>query len=115
MNSERTADAGSSVRADDETIAVEYARLLRESRERAAALELANVRLEAANAELRAVDRLKTDFLSMVSHELRTPLTAIIGYTDLLLRGTHGQLNERQLRHQTAVKHGASRLLAVIN
>jgi hypothetical protein len=50
MNSDRTADAGSSLLADDETMSVEYAHLLRESRERAAALELANARLEAANA-----------------------------------------------------------------
>jgi signal transduction histidine kinase/ActR/RegA family two-component response regulator len=110
------------VLADRAAIAIEHSRLLRESRERNAELEATNAELartnaelERANAELRAVDRLKTDFLSMVSHELRTPLTAIIGYTDLLLRGTHGDLNERQVRHQQAVRNGALRLLALIN
>jgi signal transduction histidine kinase len=35
-------------------------------------------------AELRALDRLKGDFVAAASHELRTPLTTIRGYADLL-------------------------------
>lgn len=34
--------------------------------------------------ELRRLDSLKTQFLSMVSHELRSPLTAIRGYVEIL-------------------------------
>lgn len=39
-----------------------------------------------------AVDKAKTDFIATISHELRTPLTVIRGYTDLLLRGTSGEI-----------------------
>jgi PAS domain S-box-containing protein len=41
---------------------------------------------ERANAELRALDALKDEFLSTVSHELRTPLTAIMGFSSVLMR-----------------------------
>ncbi|MGH2680069.1 MAG: ATP-binding protein [Actinomycetota bacterium] len=37
-------------------------------------------------AELRELDRLKSDFAAAASHELRTPLTTIRGYAELLRR-----------------------------
>ncbi len=40
--------------------------------------------LGAQNERLRALDRLKDEFVALVSHELRTPLTSIIGYIQLL-------------------------------
>lgn len=42
--------------------------------------------MEAANRQLKELERLKTAFLSSVSHELRTPLTSILGFAKLIGR-----------------------------
>lgn len=45
-----------------------------------------NIReLEAANAQLQRIDKVKSDFIALASHELRTPLTTIYGYSQMLL------------------------------
>jgi PAS domain S-box-containing protein len=40
-----------------------------------------------AEAKLKQIDQMKTEFLSNVSHELRTPLQSITGFTKLILNG----------------------------
>jgi PAS domain S-box-containing protein len=63
----------------------------------------------------RAVDRMKSEFVSLVSHELRTPLTSIKGYVDLLLEGDAGALNGEQAEYLGIVKNNADRLVNLIN
>ena len=63
----------------------------------------------------RELERLKDEFLAIVSHELRTPLAAILGYSDLILRGAHGPLTDKQTRSQESIKRNAQRLLILIN
>jgi len=53
---------------------------------------------------LRALDRLKTEFLHMVSHELRTPLTGILTTAEMILFGEPLSL-EPQLRADVETIH----------
>ncbi len=48
-----------------------------------------NTELRAAQERLTEADRLKNEFMGMMSHELRTPLNIFLGYTELMLDGTH--------------------------
>jgi PAS domain S-box-containing protein len=63
----------------------------------------------------RELDRLKTEFVSQVSHELRTPLTAIKGFTDLLIEGEAGEINEEQQEYLGIVQNNVDRLVTLIN
>jgi signal transduction histidine kinase len=67
------------------------------------------------NETLRQLDVMKDEFVALVSHELRTPLTAIQGYTELVLDGTAGDLNDEQRAMLTAVDRSSGRLFRLIN
>ncbi|MBI4769383.1 MAG: HAMP domain-containing histidine kinase [Chloroflexi bacterium] len=54
--------------------------------ERTAALEQRNTELARANAELKQLDQMKSEFVALVSHELRAPLTALNGGIELALQ-----------------------------
>ncbi len=70
--------------------------------------------LEAAKDAAEHSDRVKTTFLSTVSHELRTPLNAIIGFTDVVLGGLSGPVNEQQQKQLGIVRQSANGLRALI-
>ena len=71
--------------------------------------------LAGANALLASASQHKSEFLSRMSHELRTPLNAIIGFSDVLLAGSYGPLNEKQRDYLQDVLTSGQHLLSLIN
>jgi len=64
---------------------------------------------------LKALDDMKSEFLSVVSHELKTPLTSMKEAANLLVDGVGGNLSDKQIRLITIMNKGINRLLTIIN
>ena len=71
--------------------------------------------LEDTNLALRHATEAKSRFLATMSHELRTPLNAILGFSDVLLQGIFGQLNEKQRDYLNDIHSSGAHQLSLIN
>jgi len=89
--------------------------LERKVRERTQELEIVNQKMQASNEELQRANSLKSEFLANMSHELRTPLNAIIGFSELLLDRTFGELSPDQRGYSSDILSSGRHLLALIN
>ncbi|MCB0106869.1 MAG: HAMP domain-containing histidine kinase [Caldilineaceae bacterium] len=72
-----------------------------------------NLQLTAANAELRALDELKSRFVSIAAHELRTPIATMLGYMDFMLQDDQEALSPNQQNHLEIVRRSTKRLLTI--
>ena len=77
--------------------------------------ETARELAEDARREAEEANKAKSAFLTMMSHELRTPLNAVTGYSDLLLIGVRGDLNDGQREDVHRIKRSGQYLLGLIN
>ncbi len=101
-------------------------RLLQETNQQ---LEAQNEELQSQSEELKAqqqelmdkssqleeASRLKSEFLATMSHELRTPLNAIIGFSELMLDGVPGEINDEQRQCLNDIYSSGQHLLDLIN
>jgi|GEM_PF-1001863 len=62
----------------------------------------------------KAIDKLKTEFISTVTHELLTPLTSISGFVTMMLNGKAGAVTEEQKNFLGIVKRQAAHLKGLI-
>ncbi len=97
---------------------------LKQSRD---ALEKRTVELERANARLRELDQMKSDFLNMAAHDIRTPITSIVGFAMIIRKriaslqlpetdAAHREKHARQVREDIDIIIGeGERLTTLIN
>lgn len=82
--------------------------------EQAHRLESHLQREQATVAELRELNRLKTNFVAVASHELRSPLTSIIGYLKTLQRPEFRDDERMRDEFLRATERQADRLLQLV-
>ena len=87
--------------ASQSVMAIENARLFKES--------------QAKSAQLAEASKLKSQFLANMSHELRTPLNAIIGLTEMLHEDARDLKRAEELEPLERVLRAAHHLLELIN
>lgn len=75
----------------------------------------ATTELKGANEQLKQLDKLKDEFLSIASHDLRTPMTAIKSYLWMAVNGRAGELNPQLKRYLDISYKSSERMITMIN
>jgi two-component system phosphate regulon sensor histidine kinase PhoR len=65
--------------------------------------------------QLKEIDKIKSQFVSMVAHELRAPLAAIKGWLDIVITGEGGGDEEQQKQWLERARDRSDSLLALVN
>jgi PAS domain S-box-containing protein len=71
--------------------------------------------LRMAKDAAESANKTKSEFMTRMNHELRTPLTAIIGFSNILLRGRKGPLTPEAQIYAERILDNGMHLLSVIN
>ncbi len=71
--------------------------------------------LEEARNKAEVASITKSEFLANVSHELKTPLNAVIGFSEVLMDKSFGEVNVKQEKYLNNINSGGKRLLEMID
>jgi signal transduction histidine kinase len=100
-------------------IAIQNAMSLHKVRELNATLQqrvdVATKELRSSNSQLKHLDEVKDEFMSMASHQLRTPLTSIKGYLSMVLEGDAGKISPQQEKLLLEAFNSSERMVRLIS
>ena len=71
--------------------------------------------LEHANRELKRMEELRADFVSMLVHDLRTPMTGILGSSEIIEEMLQGEIDERMMNLVHIIPRESRRMIDLIN
>lgn len=77
-----------------------------------AAIAVSNAQLYAA---VQAANITKSEFISSAVHELKNPLTSVKGYSDLLIAGSIGPVNDGQVNFLNIIRSNAERMSTLVS
>ncbi len=77
-------------------------------------LEKKTTELDRVNHELLELDRVRAQLVTDVSQELQTPLVSIRGYTQMVLEGRLGRINDEQRRGLEVALRNVDRMVEMI-
>lgn len=77
-------------------------------------IDVATKELRSSNAQLKHIDEVKDEFMSMASHQLRTPLTSIKGYLSMVLDGDMGKISPQQEKVLLEAFNSSERMVHLI-
>jgi signal transduction histidine kinase len=77
-----------------------------------AAIAISNAQFYAA---VQTANLAKSEFVKFVAHELKNPMTSIRGYTELLMKGAVGEVNEAQEGFLSTVHSNVNRMTTLVS
>lgn len=77
-------------------------------------LQAQNKKLEYFNSQLKTLDERKNEFLNIASHQLRTPVTAIKGYSELILDGVYGEMDDKVNKQVLRIKELTDQIFRLV-
>jgi signal transduction histidine kinase len=72
-------------------------------------------KIEEKQKRIEELTDAKLDFVNQIVHELKSPFTSILGYIDILLKGSFGEMAKEAANSLNIIKRQAERVLTMSN